>query len=297
MFELRDLECFLAIVEQKTFHRAARALSLAQPSLSRRIASLERLLGGALFIRDSRRTQLTELGALFAREARIVLEQAQSAERVVHDFTNGLTGHLRVAYVGSSGYTLVPAAIRSFRNVFPNATVVLEAILGHRQVEALHIGAIDIALHRGPIENVGLRVRPLRSDRFLVALEKGHRLAARRRVALKELANEPFVALASSTRGGTSDLVRTICASAGFSPRVVQEADTYGVLIGCVAMGIGIALVSESVRSFPIPSVVYRELDPEPPPAILNAIARLNDTNPLIPVFIEHLVSSAKQAY
>jgi DNA-binding transcriptional LysR family regulator len=297
MFELRDLECFLAIVEQETFHRAAKTLNLAQPSLSRRIASLERLLGGPLLVRDSRRTRLTELGSLFAREARIVIEQARSAERVARDFTSGLTGHLRVAYVGSSGYTLIPSAIHSFRKEYPNATIVVESILGHRQVEALRIGTIDIALHRGPIDSDGLRVEPLRSDRFFVALDEGHRLAGSRRVALRELAEEPFVALTSSMRGGTSDIVRTICAGAGFMPHVVQEVDTYGVLVSCVAMGIGIALVSESVRTFPIAGVVYRELDPEPPPAVLSAVARLGDANPLIPAFIERLVASAKDAY
>jgi len=297
MFELRDLECFLAIVQHKTFHRAARACGLTQPSLSRRIAALERELGGSLFLRDSRRTQLTELGTVFAREARIVLEQARSAERVAHDFTIGLTGHLRVAYVGSSGYTIIPGAIRSFRKAYPDATIGVEAILGHRQVEALRIGTIDIALHRGPIENAGLRVERLRSDRFLLAIAKNHPLAIRGRVAVKELAKEPFIGLTSSMPGGTSDFVRTICAAAGFTPRVVQEVDTYGVLVSCIAMGIGVALVSESVRTFPIPGVTYCELTPEPPAADLSAVARLNDSNPLIPVFIDHLVASAKTAY
>jgi DNA-binding transcriptional LysR family regulator len=297
MFELRDLECFLAIVEHKTFHRAAKACGLAQPALSRRIAALERELSGALFIRSSRRTQLTELGTIFAREARIVLEQVRSADRIVHDFTSGLTGHLRVAYVGSSGYTIIPGALRSFRKAYPDATISLEAILGHRQVEALQIGSMDIALHRGPVESTGLRVQRLRSDRFLLAVADDHRLAARRRVGVNELADEPFVALPSATRGGTSDLVRTICAGAGFLPRVVQEVDTYGVLVSCVAMGIGIALVSESARSVAVAGVAYRDLVPDPPPADLSALARSNDPNPLIPVFIEHLVASAKTAY
>jgi DNA-binding transcriptional LysR family regulator len=73
MFELRDLECFLAIVEHKTFHRAAKMLGIAQPPLSRRIAALERELTGALFSRHSRQTQLTELGVVFAREAGVVI--------------------------------------------------------------------------------------------------------------------------------------------------------------------------------------------------------------------------------
>jgi DNA-binding transcriptional LysR family regulator len=297
MFELRDLECFLAIVEHKTFHKAAKACGLAQPPLSRRIAALERELGAPLFTRKARRTQLTELGSIFAIEARIVLEHARMAERIAWDFNRGVTGHLRVAYVGSSGYAIIPGAIQSFREAYPNAIVRIEAILGHRQVEALRIGSVDVALHRGPVDDFGLSVRRLRSDRFLLALTEGHRLAALKRVPVKELLNESFIALAASSKGGTSDIVRTICASAGFLPHVVQEVDTYGVLIMCVAKDMGIALVSESVRTFSVPGVIYRELLPEPPPADLNALARSDDANPLIPVFVEHLFQAAKSAY
>jgi DNA-binding transcriptional LysR family regulator len=297
MFELRDLECFLAVVEHKTFHRAAKACGVAQPPLSRRIAALERELGGALFSRNSRRTQLTELGAVFAREARVVLEQARVAQRVAADFNRGLTGHLRVGYVGSSGYTIVPLAMRSFRGAFPQTTITVEAILGHRQVEALRIGTIDVAINRGPVDSSGLRVQRLRSDRFLLALADGHRLANRKRVPVTELVEEPFVALSPTPMGGTSDIVRAICANAGFLPHVVQEVDTYAVLVTCVAMGIGIALVSESIRSFSVRGVAFRELSPEPPAADLNALARASDTNPLIPVFVEHLLEAAKAAY
>jgi len=297
MFEIRDLECFLAVVEHKTFHKAAKACGLAQPPLSRRIAALEHQLGGALFSRNSRRTQLTELGIVFARQARIVLEQAQVAQRVARDFTRGLTGHLRVAYVGSSGYAIIPGAIQSFRSAYPHAGISVESILGHRQVEALRIGSTDIALHRGPVDVTGLRVEQLRSDHFLLALAENHRLSGRGRVPLKELVDEGFIALTSSPNGGTPDIVRTICASAGLFPHVVLEVDTYGVLVSCVAKNMGIALVSESVRSFSIPGVTYRHLQPEPATVDLFALARSNDTNPLIPVFIEHLHRAAKSAY
>lgn len=297
MFELRDIECFLAVVEHKTFHKAAKACGLAQPPLSRRIAALEHQLGGALFSRDSRRTQLTELGNVFAREARIVLEQTRVAQSVAHDFIRGLTGHLRVAYVGSSGYAIIPSAIQSFRSAFPNARISVESILGHRQVEALRSGRTDVALHRGPVDGAGLRIEQLRSDRFILVLPIHHRLNARKRVPLKELIDEDFIALTSSPQGGTPDIVRTISANAGFFPHVVLEVDTYAVLLSCVAKGMGIAIASESVRTFSVADVVYRDLQPEPAAVDLLALARSNDTNPLIPVFIEHLHMAAKSAY
>lgn len=297
MFELRDLECFLAIVEYKTFHRAAKALNIAQPPLSRRIAALERELGGALFSRQSRQIQLTEMGAAFAGEARTVLDQARLAARVARDFGRGFTGHVRIAYVGSSGYAIVPAAMRSFRDAYPRATLSVQAILGHRQVDALRAGTIDVALNRGPANFTDLQVKCLRADRFVVALNEHHHLAHRRRITVADLAKEPFVALAVSPTGGTSDIVRTICARAGFVPNVVQEVDSGGILAACVAIGMGIGLVSESLRALPLRGLVYRDISPVSPTADLSAVSRPDTTNPLVPPFIEHLRAAAKTAY
>lgn len=296
MFELRDLECFLAVVEHKTFHGAAKALNIAQPPLSRRIARLERDVGAELFSRRSRQVQLTEVGVLFVREARAVLEQARWAQRVARDSGEGRVGHVRLGYVGSSGYSIVPRALRSFRDACPRATVSVEAILGHRQLEALQTGSVDVALYRGTVD-AGFRVHRLRTDRFVVALPEAHRFAARRRVALADLAAERFVALSARRAGGSPDLVRVMCARAGFVPDVVQEADTLSLLVGCVAVGIGVAIVGENVRAVPLHGVAYRELTPAAPKVELSALTAPHNTNALVPILLEHLISAAKSAY
>lgn len=296
MFELRDLECFLAVVEHKSFHRAAKRLNIAQPPLSRRIAALERELGGALFSRESRQIELTEVGRAFAHEARIVLEQANLARRIAQDIGRGFIGHLRLGYVGSSGYGLVPAAIASFRKEFPRATVSVAELLSRRQAEALRAGTIDVALHRGTPEDDGLLVRRLLSDRLIVALPVAHRFAKRKTIAVEDLAHEPFVALSGQGAGGIPDLVRVVCARAGFVPNVVQEVDGVGILIACVAMEIGVAFVNEGVRDLPAPRVTYRDIFPASPHVHLNALTRSNETNPLVPHFIEHLVKAAKSS-
>lgn len=297
MFELRDLECFLAIVEHKTFHRAAKVLNMAQPPLSRRIAGLERELGSALFSRQSRQIQLTEVGAAFAGEARTVLEQAALAARVAREHARGFRGHVRVAYPGSAGYSVVPLAMRSFRNAHAQATVTVHSILGHRQIDALRAGTIDVALDRGAAPWRDLKVTRLRADRFIVVLNEHHPLAARGTVTLESLAHEPFVALAATRGGGTPDLVRTICAGAGFVPKIVQEVDSGGMLAACVALGMGVALASQSLRALPMAGIAFREIAPIAPTADLSALSRTEGTNPLVPIFIEHLSTAAKTAF
>jgi DNA-binding transcriptional LysR family regulator len=295
MFELRDLECFLTIVEQKSFHRAAKVLHSAQPPLSRRIAALERDLGAKLFTREASQVRLTQIGLTFAEEARAVLAQADLARRVVADLGRGFNGHIRLGYFGSAGYVIVPAALTTFREQYPRCTVSPSELLSLRQAEALRTGVIDVALHRGTPESDGLKARRLRSGRLVVALPKAHRLAKRDRIPMTELAREPFVALSAQATGGIPDLVRGVCARAGFVPNVVQEVDSIGILIACVAAEMGLALVNEGVRDVPFSTVVYREITPASPAVYVNVLTRANETNPLVPHLIDHLAAAALQ--
>ena len=293
MFELRDLECFLAIVEQKSFHGAAKRLNMAQPPLSRRIAALERELGGPLFSRAARQIELTEIGRVFAEEARIVLAQANLARRIVHDIGRGFKGHLRLGYNGSSGYSVVPIALASFHEDFPRATITVLDVLSPRQPEALRAGTIDVALHRGTPDAAGLNVRQLRTDRLLAVMPPTHHLASQKVIPVEALANELFVSLTGDSPGTIPDMVRVVCARAGFAPNVVQIVDTVATLLACVELGMGIALLNIGGREPPW-RVTIREIDPPAPAVPFSALTRANETNPLVPDFIEHLVAAVR---
>jgi len=289
MFELRDLEYFLAIIEHKSFHRAAKHLNIAQPPLSRRIAALERELGGQLFSRAARQISLTETGRVFAEEARAILYRAELAKHIVQDMGRGFRGQLRLGYVDATGYAMVPKAIASFRTEFPRSIVTLTELRSRRQAEALRAGTIDVGIHRGTPDHEGLTVRRLRSDKLVAVLPKKHRLASERIVAIESLTDELFVTLGGQAVGGVPDLVRTVCARAGFVPNVVQEVDGVAALLGCVEVGLGIALVDDSMRDLPFSQVTYRQIAPVPPSIDLNILTRSGDSNPLIAPFVRHL--------
>jgi len=292
--ELRDLTCFLAIVRHEHFGRAAEELGIAQPPLSRRIARLEREIGTLLFSRARRRIAPTEAGRAFAGEARVVLEQATLAAEVARAAARGAVGHLRLGYVGSSGYRIVPNAIRSFRVRRPAALVTMRELLGARQIEAIRTGSIDVALIRGPAEIAGLTGVRLRGDRLGVALPFSHPLADAKTVAVEALADEPFVAFNRYGATGLHDLVRGVCAAAGFVPRVVQEVETIDALAAAVAAGIGVALIYDVVATLPIEGIVHRSIRPAAPIVDLTAFRRTDDRDPLVPVFIEELRRAAR---
>lgn len=289
MFELRDLECFIEIVENRNFGRAAFTLGIAQPVLSRRIARLERDLRTKLFSRAHRQIELTAAGRIFAHEATAVLARAVIAERVLHEAPPGTKGHLKIGTRSSSRYVVILEAVRRLRAEYPDVSVSLDDSLPGLGVLAVRKGALDVTVVRGPLNlDRDLRSERLRHDPLMVALPDGHRLAGASVISVEELREEPFVEIAADRAHGFKELVRGLCASAGLIPNVVQEADTLASLAMCVAAGIGIAFMHDASRELPISGIVYRPLRPETTVA-LQAVWRADDKNPAIAPFVRYL--------
>jgi DNA-binding transcriptional LysR family regulator len=269
---------------------------MAQPPLSRRIAELERKLGVLLFSRERRQIEITDAGRALTREARTLLIQSRLATQITRDAAQGFTGHLRLGFVGSSGYSIIPKAIRAFRSAHPRATLTLTELLGARQIDAVRGGMIDVALVRGPVESEGLLSTRLRSYRLIAALPEEHPFAQRKHIDVADLAGEPFVEFNRYGATGLHDLVRGVCADAGFVPQVVQAVDSLDTLAACVAAGMGLALVHDVVRMLPIDGIAYLPIRPASPPVDLSCVRRADDLNALLPAFIEHLLVAANDA-
>jgi DNA-binding transcriptional LysR family regulator len=133
-------------------------------------------------------------------------------------------------------------------------------MLAPDQVGALLAGRIDLGLLRPPVDEDALRLQVLRSDRLIVALPDGHRLAARERLRLKDLAGEDFVIHAGRGRSVMHDTVLARCREAGFEPRIRHEVAETSTLVTFVAAGLGIAVVPAPVAELLVPGVTYRAL-------------------------------------
>ncbi|HEX3550912.1 MAG TPA: LysR substrate-binding domain-containing protein [Candidatus Elarobacter sp.] len=293
-FDLRDLERFMAIVEHRSFGRAAEALGMTQPALSRHIATLERSLGLTLFSRERRQIELTAAGLVLSREARAILAQVAAADRALRHAGRGSAGHLRIGTRSIARFRLIPAAVRDLRRRVPGVEITFTETSIGLQIDHLARGAFDVTLLRGPIElSGGLRTRRLRSDPFVVALPAEHRLASRASLEVRDLVEEPFIDITRYPAYGYRELMRAACAREGFVPRVVQVVESAEALMLCVASGLGIGLLHDASVELDLEGVVYRPLRPEQPLVDLLAIWRGDDTNPVLPVFLDSLTSVA----
>ena len=258
--DLRRLRYFMAVAEERHFGRAAERLFIAQPALSQQIKALEAELGVLLFTRSTRRVELTPAGARLHRRAGEILRLVDAAIEEVRRIHAGEEGVIRLGFIGSATYELMPALSRSLQADLPNLQVELTGELLSPDVEAALVERrLDLGVLRPFEVPDGVQMRTLRSEPLVAAVPVDHPAAAAEEVALAALAAEPFV---NYVRKGSAmaDAVAAACASAGFEPRVRMEVRETATLVSFVAAGIGVALVPAGVQSVRIPGVVYLPL-------------------------------------
>src|SRR5689334_2551434 len=261
--ELRHLRYFVTVAEELHFGRAASRLHIAQPPLSRQIRDLEREVGTSLFERVPRGVQLTPAGRAFLPEARLTLAQAARAQRTAERAARGEIGRLRVGFVEAATYARVlPEVLGFFRMHLPNIGISLFEMDAQQQADAFRDGRIDLGiLHTVPVDaDRLLHVEPVYTDPMIAAIPRAHRLADQSRIALSTFSSEPFVFFPRPSAPSLYDGIIASCRTAGFNPRVVQEAAAWHTLASLVGAGVGSAFVPRSLTSFQNPGVVYRTI-------------------------------------
>jgi DNA-binding transcriptional LysR family regulator len=156
--------------------------------------------------------------------------------------------------------SVLPAILLEFRTRFPEVHLTLEEATTADQVRMLRDNSLDVGMVRMPLDDAGLDLREILSEPIIAALPRTHRLARRRELELRHLAEESFVAIPRSREPGLYDLCVSACRQAGFSPRFAEEALSLHSLLGLVAGGLGVALVPRSVQNLQRTGVVYKPL-------------------------------------
>jgi DNA-binding transcriptional LysR family regulator len=193
--DLRRLRYFVAVADHLHFGRAAEALYITQPTLSRQIRQLEHRLGVTLFARTTRGVRLTDAGQQLAREAPRLLAASRAAIQNTRQAGKD-NGSL---VVGFKLGVEIDSTVAAFARAHPATEIVLKRIRWWNQAEALLEGAVDVAFLMPPFATEGLAVRQLYEEVVHVALPSDHPLASERGVTLAELAEEPVLTYAQAS--------------------------------------------------------------------------------------------------
>lgn len=266
--ELRHLRYFIAVAEELHFTRAAERLHIGQPPLSQQIQALEAELGVLLFERSRRRVALTEAGQCLLERARALLAELEQIKQETRRVGHGESGELRIAFTNSLPFTtLLPRLIYRFRRRYPDVRLNLRDLNTRLQLEALAAGELDIGFVRGPDFSElpeGLCLHELSRDPLRLVVHVDHPLAKRDRVALIELADEPFVMFSDEAGTGLLGQFRRLCRERHFTPRVAQEARESSTIIGLVAAGLGLSILPAPMECVRVEGVRYLPLsDPD----------------------------------
>jgi DNA-binding transcriptional LysR family regulator len=261
--DLRRLRYFVAVAERLHFGRAAEALHISQPPLSRAIRALEDDLGVALFARTRRKVELTPEGERLLEETRRLTGQL---ERTVHELRamgSGKHARLRIGFVSLADYGgVLPELLKQYKAAHPAVRLSLREMLSPDQAAALHAGELDFGLLLPPVAGAArLEHIVVQRDSFVVALPARHPLArSRGRIRLRELAGESFVMIPRQIAPRLYDIVAELAAQAGMSLNVAQEAIQMQTVVSLVSSGLGAAVVPASVANLGRRGVVYRAL-------------------------------------
>jgi DNA-binding transcriptional LysR family regulator len=263
--ELRHLQQFVAVAEEKHITRAAERLGMQQPPLSQRIKGIENELGIQLFKRKARGVDLTAAGRIFFNHARLTIAQHERGLDATKRAARGEQGQLRVGVPPTAPFhPLLPAAIRAFREAYPSVSLTMDECLRAELVGRLQDERMDVAFIRAPLSKIdGLTIYPLCTEPMMAALPTGHPLArksARGGLPLSALSDDTFIAYAREQGPAIYEATVAACLKAGFSPRLGQEAPRVTSALSLVAAGLGIAIVPASMRRMGMENVVYRDV-------------------------------------
>ncbi|MFZ6874031.1 LysR family transcriptional regulator [Undibacterium sp. Di27W] len=292
--ELRHLKYFIAVAEELHFTRAAERLHIGQPPLSHAIQMLEADIGAQLLERSKRWVRLTEAGKLFLKDARHILALAEQASENARRAQRGETGELRIGFTFSTPFTpLFAAVINSYRQQYPDVTLSLREMTTNKQLEALDQRSLDVGFIRPPEDgelargvSSPLRFRKLREDALVAVLPSTHPLAKKKKVSMKDLAQESFIMYPPSAGTGIYPHILRLCRAAGYAPKIVQEANDASTIIGLVAAGCGVSVLIGSFYSIHFDGICYRPIADAGASTSLLLAQRKGEVSPLVEAFV-----------
>jgi LysR family transcriptional regulator, nitrogen assimilation regulatory protein len=245
--DLKQLEYFVRVAERGSFTRAAIALDVAQPALSRQVRLLEVELRQNLLTRNGRGAAPTEAGKLLLEHGRGILHQVERAREELGRVRGALAGRVAIGLPPSVAKAMAVALIREFRQRMPDATLSISEGLSYSMHESLATGRLDIALlyNAGPSSDIELT--PLLEEPLYLVQRHGGKGAPPvrpRAVPLRAVAALPLVI--PSRPNAIRMLVEGEMANLGCRPNVALEIDGVAAILDLVEDGAGSAVLSRN---------------------------------------------------
>lgn len=299
--DLRQLRYFVTVAEELHFGHAAERLGMTQPPLSQAIRSLERDMGVDLFVRTKRSVALTPVGKQWLPHVRKLLEGAGALPEIAHHLSRGEIGSLRLSFVSTANYNLLPTLVSRYKKRFPEVRVSLREATSDLQIEALLNGDLHAGLIIPPTHaalHPSLVYRRLLSEPLIAAVPEswittGRLNAPNGCLDFGKVLDEPVILFPRRSAPAFHDIITGFYAAHGAEPTIGQEAIQMQTILSLVSAGLGLALVPESLRKLGRAGVRYLSLAGMPHQIETGLVWRRDNRSPTLGHFVEMAVAGS----
>ena len=293
---LTRIQYFIEVAKLENFSKAAQALYVSQPNLSKQVGLMEQELGFDLFRRVGKNVQLTRAGQYLYEQLKDLPEYTARAIAHAEALSRGEEGKLSIGVLeGQDVNFSLSGGIAQMQERCPGVAIEMERNSFRNLRLGLDRGTYDVLFTlefelRGKEEWDSL---VLFRQPGAIAISRSHPLAGKEKLTIDDFREEPFVAISREDSPGGYDLLLEQCARSGFTPHIVRETSTLERLLLCVEMGVGVALLDRNTRLERNDAVRLITV-PDSAAAGLVAVWRRHNQNPMIPRLVEAL--SQRQA-
>lgn len=259
----KQLTYFIAVAEELHFGRAAERLDMAQPPLSRQIKQLEEDLGAILFNRGRSAISLTQAGERLLARGKSILAQLEDTQLEVRRLGQGAEGRLRVGFVGSATFGILPNIIRSYRANCPEVNLSLIPMNNADLHRALVSRELDVVFARPTLQDPEFLSKHLVEEKLILALPDIVDTGTRTVAKLERLMTHYLILYPERPRPSYADMVLKAIEDAGFQAPLRIWCMDLQTALSLVAVGEGVCIVPESVANAPRKGMKFLNIEPE----------------------------------
>ncbi|WP_406138958.1 LysR family transcriptional regulator [Streptomyces sp. NBC_01089] len=297
--EARHLRYALALAEHAHFGRAAGALGIAQPPLSKQIADLEREVGARLFDRTRQGVFPTAAGAAFLSRARRALDEITAASVDAARAARGETGRLRLGFIASALLEPLPDVLGRFGRERPDVRLELHEMATRRSTAALVAGELDVAIGLGRPGGVGaeqLVSVPIGHDHLVAVVSSTHPYAGQASVDVDRLRRQPLIVAPGEDEPAVAAGLRTLLGKDSPALSGATVARDVHTIIGLAACGVGVGLGPSRMLTAPRRGTWFCEVTPRTPLPDLVLSFSARDRSPALNAFLDVIRKSCPEA-
>jgi DNA-binding transcriptional LysR family regulator len=296
MMNFRQLSYFIAVAEELHFGRAAERLDMAQPPLSRAIKQFEEDIGAILFNRGRSAITLTQAGERLLERGKAILAQLEDTELEVRRLGQGAEGRLRIGFVGSATFGILPNIIRSYRANYPEVNLSLIPMNNADLHRALVARELDVAFARPTLKDPEFLSKHLMEEKLILALPDIVDTGTRTVAKLERLMTHNLILYPERPRPSFADMVLKAVEDAGFKAPMRIWCMDLQTALSLVAVGEGVCIVPESVANAPRKGMKFLNIDPEIARTELSLNYRLDEQGVHVKNFVNLAQKVAKKS-